>query len=395
MRGKYPILLTYLIDHLGLAIVFPVFTPLVLSGHFKFFSSSIEGGKGGYILTSLIAMFPIAQFFGAPLIGSLSDKIGRKSAFVMTILGTAIGYSIIGLGTAYAELFIVFLGRFWTGFFAGNLTLCLSALSDVSQNEKTKAENFSLLATAGGLSFIFAMFVGQFWEKANPSFPFWITSGLSLINLVLMLVFFQETHSNSGRDKPHLFHGLYNMLSVLRLNNLRKIYLIYFFFTLSWIPTLQFLPFNLSTTFVVSSDLLKNAFIVLGLLWSLTNFFLNPYLHHTLPAHKILLYALPLLSLGLLLTHFSFSLFFFFAMFTLAIIGGALSWTNTLLTLSNTASPDTQGRILGMNQSVGAVATVMGLFIGSLISWLNPHAVFLFTACASLAAWGVLRLLKK
>jgi len=394
VRGKYPILLTYLIDHLGLAIVFPIFTPLVLGGHFKLFSSAISHQEKGYIFALLIVAFPIAQFFGAPLIGSLSDKIGRKKAFIATILGTAIGYSIIGLGTLWNELSVLFLGRFWTGFFSGNLTLCLASLSDLSQDERVKAQNFSLLATAGGLSFIIASLIAQILFDAHPSYPFWLTSALSFINLILMLIFFKETRSKLEGDKPHIFQGFHNILSVFKLKKLRNIFLIYFFFTLCWIPTLQFLPMDISNTFVVSSTFVKNIFIALGLLWSFTNFFLNPYLHRNYPNHKILLCSLPLLSLALFSIHLFPFLSLFFIAFTFAIIGGALSWTNILLALSNTASPEIQGRILGMNQSVGAIAIVTGLSISGLLAIYNLHAVFLFTASAPLIGWVLLKRLK-
>lgn len=392
MKGKYPVLLTYLIDHLGLAIVFPIFTPLVLQGHFKLFLDPISHQEKGYILALLIAAFPIAQFFGAPLIGSLSDKIGRKKSFIATILGTAIGYAIIAMGTLWNEFSILFLGRFWTGFFSGNLTLCLAALSDLSQDANTKTHNFSLLATTGGLSFIIASLIAQILFDAHPSFPFWLTSLLSLVNLVLMLIFFKETRLKLAKDKPEVFQGFHNIFSVFKLKKLRDVYLIYFFFALCWVPTLQFLPLDLSNTFVISSLFVKNMFIALGLIWTLTNFFLNPYLHRNYPSHKIVLSSLPLLSLALFSIHLFPFLSLFFIAFIFAVIGGALSWTNIVLILSNTASTEMQGRILGMNQSIGAIAIMTGLSIGSLLAIYNLHAVFLFTACTPLIAWGLLRL---
>jgi DHA1 family tetracycline resistance protein-like MFS transporter len=386
MRGKYPILLTYLIDHLGLAIVFPIFTPLVLNGHFAH-SHFIPKS---YVLALVIIAFPIAQFFGAPLIGSLSDRIGRKKALIATVLGTAAGYSIISFGAEWDSLSVLVLGRAWTGFFAGNLTLCLSALYDMSHDDKTKTDNFSLLATAGGLSFIIAVLIAESLFSAAPSFPFWFTSGLSLVNFVLIVFFFKETLPIQ-KDKPHLLHGFQHMLFVFKIKELRKIYLVYFFFVLSWIPTLQFLPINISKTFGTPSDFQKTAFIGLGIIWSLVNLIFNPFLHRKFTTHKILSCALPLLSLVLLTTHFLGELTSFLVVFGLAVVAGALTWTNTLILLSNAAPQDIHGKILGMNQSVGATATLIGLAIAGFLSLHDPHYVFLYTACTPLIGWAVLK----
>lgn len=77
-----PVFLTYFIDNFGLAIIYPIFTPLFLKPHYELFSTEVPTIYKTILLGLLIATFPIAQFFGAPIIGGMSDRVGRKRYFL-------------------------------------------------------------------------------------------------------------------------------------------------------------------------------------------------------------------------------------------------------------------------------------------------------------------------
>lgn len=391
MRSRYPVLLTYFIDNFGLAIIYPIFTPLVITAHFKFFTTPIPLEQRTIYLSFLIAAFPFAQLFGAPIIGSVSDRIGRKTAFIATITGTTVGYLISACGVLYSDIFILFIGRLWAGFFAGNLTICLASLSDQSKDVTEKTKNFSLLATTGGLSFILAIFISGSLSRLSTSAPFVLTAFLSIINLVLMLLLFQESHPSPFKEKVRLFHGIHHVMWIIKNKSLRNVYFVYFFFMIAWVTSMLFLPGVLLRTFAVSPNILTICFASIGLLWSLSNFLVNRLLAKTLSTYRILFFSLLLLSAALFAFILPVNLPWFLFLMGVAVFGAALSWTNTLVAVSMSASSDVQGKTLGINQSIGAVAAVIGPSIGGFLASTDLQHVFLFTASCSLLAAAIFK----
>ncbi len=386
---RFPILLTYFIDSFGLAIVFPVFTPLVLSGRLNFFHSPIPHADKPLVIGFLIAAFPLFQFFGAPFLGALSDRIGRRKVFIASIAGTTIGYIISAISILLDETSLLFLGRAWCGFFAGNLTLCLASLADLSKKETARRANFSLLATISGLSFLFAIPAGGALVQASPSAPFWLTGFLSLINLFIMIKLFKETYilPLMTMTTPIItlqapIQGVFNLFSALKSNILRFVYLAYFFFMFAWVTSMQFAPMILMQEFDFSINALTIFFLAFGIIWSASNFFINRLLLHRYTPHKAAFYSLLLSAIALLTLFFAGTAPVFTTLYIFYILFAALCWTNILVTLSLHASKERQGKILGINQSIGALAAIIGPSLGGYIAMENPHIILLFTSAS-------------
>ena len=100
----------------------------------------------------------------------------------------AIGYTLTAGSIMSHSLTFLFISRFLTGLFAGNLTLCLATVADLSRDELSRTKNFGQIAAIGGLSFIIAIAFGGILSDAtisrhfSPSLPFWITATPSLIS---------------------------------------------------------------------------------------------------------------------------------------------------------------------------------------------------------------------
>ncbi|MBI3236503.1 MAG: MFS transporter [Chlamydiales bacterium] len=189
-----PVFLTYFLDNFGLAIIYPIFTPLFFQKESFFFDATTTYMQKTILLGLLIGAFPLAQFFGAPLIGQFSDRFGRKRAFYITILGTAFGYTLTAFSILEHFLSLLFISRILTGLCAGNLTICLAAIADRSVDQKIRTKNFGSIAAIGGLSFILAILLGGILSNPehhplfHASFTFWITAFLSYINFFFMIL---------------------------------------------------------------------------------------------------------------------------------------------------------------------------------------------------------------
>lgn len=402
-RSFFPVLLTYFIDNFGLAIVYPIFTPLFLQPEQNILGTQFTFFHRTFLLGLLIASFPLAQFFGAPLIGSISDRIGRRKVFIGTILGGIIGYTLTGIGIHIRELHFLWIGRAITGFFAGNQSLCLAAIADISTTDKFRARNFGWIGTINGVSFILAILTGGSLINPNltsffrPDLPFFITATLATINLGLVIGFFKESHITSKQiDKLQILQGVKNIITAIKIQGVRPIYGSYFLFMICWITSMQFLSAYLYHNFYITTNIITFTFMTIGLMWSFANFVINPILSKFLPTAKTFFIVLVCLSILLIFTLYpSRHLSFFLILFFLAAFCAAIGWTNGLVTISLSVSNLVQGSILGINQSIVAIASILGPILGGLIAGIDIRKLYLFTGSCSLLAAILLLLFNK
>ena len=395
-----PILLTYFIDSFGLAIVYPIFTPLFLNPNIHIFGEGATPFSRTILLGFLIASFPLAQFFGAPFFGMLSDRIGRKKIFLVTISGGIVGYLLTGMGIHLKEIAFLWGGRTIAGFFAGNLTLCLASIADISKTEEEKERNFGWIAAMGGLGFILAISAGALLSNPNiayffnPEVPFYLTSFFLCINLALILYFFKEVSHGMPHDTRAFVHSLKNIVHSLQVERIRAILIVYFLFMLAWFPTMQFLSVYLIDVFKITQNITTLTFTCIGIVWTLANFLVHPFLFRRFPPHKIFTYTMTALGVFLLLTLIPHQLLYLFLIhFFMIALCAALSWTNGLATLSLMGTKALQGSLLGVNQAMSASAMILGPIIGGLLAAVNIHYLYLFTGLCSLL--GALILWKK
>ncbi len=391
-RSLFPVLLTYFLDNFGLAIVFPIFTPFILKSTHLILSYS----ERTILLGILIGAFPLAQFFGAPLIGQFSDRFGRKRAFYITILGTAIGYTFTAVSIMENSFTALFISRFCTGLFAGNLTLCLAAIADMSLDDASRTKNFGQIGAIGGLSFIVAIALGGIFSDPsigrhfNPSFPFWITALLAYANFICMILLFHETHVPNRHPGVNPFKGIYNLVLGLKSKELKIIYAVNFLFMLTWVASMQFLPTFLLFDFQFHILGVTLCLMTIGAIWSLTNMFINRMLAKWFFPGRTLLCCLLLISLSLLFLFFSKTPMMFLYLFFFATSCASLCWTNGIATVSLKAPASIQGSILGINQSMNAIAAMLSPLIGGVLMALNKHVLYLFGGVVTLLAFGLL-----
>jgi MFS transporter, DHA1 family, tetracycline resistance protein len=395
-RSLFPVLLTYFLDNFGLAIIYPIFTPLILKSTDSALSYATPYFEKTILLGLLIGAFPLAQFFGAPLIGQFSDRFGRKRAFYGTILGTALGYTFTSVSIMEQSLIGLFICRFCTGFFAGNLTLCLAAIADMSHDDTSRTRNFGQIGAIGGLSFIIAIAFGGILSDPNlshhfnPSFPFWITALLSYVNLICMILLFHETHLPSRHPGLNPFRGIHNLIIGLQSKELRIIYVVNFLFMLTWVASMQFLPAFLLLNFKFQIGSVTLCLMAVGAIWSLTNWIINRQLAKWFFPGRTLLCCLFLMSCLLLFVLFSNRPAPFLSLFFPAVCCASLCWTNGLATISLKAPASIQGSILGINQSMSSIAAMISPIIGGVLIAVNKHAIYLFGGVISLFAFTLL-----
>ncbi len=139
VRKILPILVIIFVDLLGLSIIIPLL-PLYAARY----------GADALMVGILSASYPLMQFVGAPILGRLSDRFGRRPVLIASQVGTLSGFILL----AYANsLFLLFISRIIDGLSGANIATAQAVVSDVT-NEKTRTQGLGLIGAAFGLGFI-------------------------------------------------------------------------------------------------------------------------------------------------------------------------------------------------------------------------------------------------
>src|SRR5438132_6272762 len=198
------IFITVFIDLVGFGIVIPVL-PYYAEGT-KFGATPSQVGL-------LFASYSIMQLVFAPVLGRLSDKYGRRPLLLTSLLGTALGFLILGFATT---LWMLFLGRIIDGITGGNISTAQAYIAD-STTKEDRAKGMGLVGAAFGLGFVFGPAIGGVLSHWGIGVPFFFAAGLAFANAILLYFTLPETvtpdhparvSAASGRGLKHLIDSL-------------------------------------------------------------------------------------------------------------------------------------------------------------------------------------------
>lgn len=200
-----PIFVIVLIDLLGLTIIIPLL---------PYYAAKF--GANAFVIGLLGATYPIMQFVGAPLLGRLSDRYGRKPVLVVSQIGTMIGFIMLGFANS---LLILFLSRIIDGISGANIATAQAAISD-STTEKTRTQGLGLIGAAFGLGFIIGpviAFASLALSGNDYRVPAMVAAAFSLGSILLTAFWFKETlpPEERGVDSERSAFSLRAMVSAI------------------------------------------------------------------------------------------------------------------------------------------------------------------------------------
>ncbi len=210
------IIFTVLIDVIGLGIIIPVMPAYVESF-----------GASALTVTALLSVFALFSFLSSPLLGALSDKIGRRPILLVSILSSSIGWFVFA--SAHSLIFL-FIGRIIDGLAAGNFSTAQSCISDLAKDQKERTASLGTVGAVFGIGFLVGPLLGGILSKVSHSFPFWFVGVLALVNFILALIFLPETNKNLAPEKKIHWNPLKPLFSAINELKLRKLYIIWFIF---------------------------------------------------------------------------------------------------------------------------------------------------------------------
>lgn len=164
---------TIAIDSIGLGIIIPVLPDVIR----RFVSEPTQVSRTyGYF----VAVYAILQFLSSPLLGSLSDRFGRRPVLLVSLFGAAIDYFFMAFAPS---LPLLFLGRVASGVSGASYTVASAYIADIS-NDDNRSKNFGVIGAGFGLGFILGPAIGGPLATLGAQYPFLAAGAINLINLV-------------------------------------------------------------------------------------------------------------------------------------------------------------------------------------------------------------------
>ncbi|HEV2704454.1 MAG TPA: MFS transporter [Pyrinomonadaceae bacterium] len=351
------ILVTVFIDLVGFGIVIPVL-PLYVP----------EFGATPRALGVLLASYSVMQLVFTPILGNLSDRYGRRPVLLLSLIGTGIGFIIMG---SARTLTLLFVGRILDGITGGNISTAQAYIADVTTTEN-RARGMGLFGAAFGLGFIFGPAIGGILSSFGMHVPFLFAGALAFANALLLYFVLPETvrpgHPARAQAKQAR-RGLAHFWQQLGNHRLAVVLAIYFLFVVAF--SVMTTTFALYTLFSFGYDAQHNGYLFayIGIIAVIVQGTLIGSLVKRWGEVRLVLVGAAILATSLLILpfvgpHAHGGLAELLLLLAANSIGNSLATPALNSLASKSVSAAEQGSAMGVTQSAASLARIIGPIIG-------------------------------
>jgi DHA1 family tetracycline resistance protein-like MFS transporter len=164
---------TILLDALGIGLLIPIFPDLIR--HFSADPAFVSQYFGYFI-----SVYALMQFMTSPVLGSLSDRYGRRPVLLLSLLGAGLDYVIMAFSPS---LWFLFVGRIISGLTGANMTVATAYMADIS-DDGNRSANFGMIGAAFGVGFVVGPALGGVLGASDWRIPFLVAASLNLLNFI-------------------------------------------------------------------------------------------------------------------------------------------------------------------------------------------------------------------
>ena len=368
-----------ILNAIGMTIVLPLF-PFLLGKY-------VPAENIALVMSALFSVFAVCQFFAAPVFGALSDRYGRKSILLISLLGSAIGYVLLGVGGA---LWVLFLGRIIDGLTAGNQSALFAYITDSTEPQE-RGKWFGYLGGAIGLGFMIGPALGGALGAKSITLPFFITAAITLLSMLCIALLLPESLAVEHRSKQltlQSFNTFSHFSEIFSLNEARRLLIMGGFFYVG----LNIWQFNavlfLKDVYAWGPSLIGGIFVLVGICDIISRVIVLPQMLKRFSERTVGVIGLSGLAIGLMLIFISAFIPtapYFMAAVLFIVLGEGLFDPSYNARLSMSVDETKQGVLQGVGQSLQAVYHVLVPLGAAAIYTYSHGAVFgiatLFMLC--------------
>lgn len=380
---------------LGIGIVLPVFAPLLVSNATGLFDAGSTQEHRLFIYGLLTASYSLAQFFGAPVLGTYSDRYGRRIMLALSLSAAAIGYIIFALGVRQCDLGLLFLGRILAGFMGGNISIAYSAIADITTPDE-RPRYFAVIGAAFGLGFILGPFAGA--VLSDPSFglrdasldlPFFAAAIFSGLATTFLLIRLPETLKEPAYRKVNIFTGFEYIREAFSHAHLAPIFSVVFLTTMGFSFFTQFVAAFLTVRFGFGQKDIGIVFFVIGIWSVITQAGLVRIISGKVSPVQIPKITLFTLATGIFLYTLPTQTWLLYMIIPMIAISQGLSYPNLNTIVSRSAGSADQGKLLGINQSFQAIGQAVPPLVSGYIAGISVNLPLQISAAIILLGWVI------
>lgn len=369
--------MTLFIDATGFGMIIPLL---------PFYAETFQAGAAA--LGILIASFPLMQFIFSPILGRLSDNVGRKPVLVISVLTSAVSFVLFAVANSF---FVLLLSRIAAGL-ATETAVAQAYIADIT-SAKERVSGIGKVGAAHAAGFIMGPAIGGTLSVYGFSAPGYAAAFLTVINLLFVLFFLPE--SLHQRDSiPQVIAGsdggfLRRLLDAFWKPLIGTVLVVFFIVFLAWSAIPVIMPLLGALFFGFGSVEMSYIFIYMGTIQIMWQGLIIGRLTEKIGEEQLIAFGPLLLMLGLFLMPLIPNIMMF--IFSLTIISLASGMMRTVVPsfISKVSSANEQGSILGVTNGVASIARVPGpLIAGFLFDFAGSAAPFFASAAILLVAFG-------
>ncbi len=349
------VVITIFVDLTGFGMIIPLL---------PFYVTTFNAGPAalGILLTS----FSIMQFIFSPILGNISDKVGRRPVLLLSILTSVVSFVMFALANSYL---ILLLSRIVAGL-ATEAAVAQAYIADIT-DEKERAEKMGKVGAAVGAGFIFGPAIGGFLSTYGFSATGFGATALALLNLLFVFFFLPESISKTPSDKS--VDGIYKSNYLRRIVGAIKrplvgpVFVITFIITLSFSAIQVIVPLLTISFFNFGSLELAYVFIYIGMIQIVLQGFVIGRLIKLVGEEKLLAYGPMMMFLGIITMPLIPNIGVFLSSLAMMAFGNGIMQTVVPSFISKRTPANEQGSLLGIAQSVASISRVPGPIIGGFV----------------------------
>lgn len=389
------ILLIVLISFIGSSIAYPILPPLFLQSTDQLIISPEWSETSRRILLGFtLAIFPLGQFIGSPILGRNSDVYGRKKILIISLTGSLVGYVLTVLSFWANSFWLLLFSRFLTGFMEGTFAVTRAYASELTSINKFVS--FGRINSMAGIGYIIGPIIGGL--LSNPhlaswfswSFPFTVAALASISTLGLVWLKLPE-HKTPGIIQKESILGQLNIIRQFKRLFQHHPYLIPLLiistlFTFAVDMFYEFGPvflagkWHMSPSMIALYNAALSAALALGASW------LPRHLSKHLPVHKIITLAMLVTALifaAMIVFQYPIFMFLLFAL-----IGFSITSVTTTMTIhiSNMSHSTIQGEVMGVQLSLRTLGDAIICIFGGLLIVLSIISPLILCCLTALTA---------
>lgn len=316
-------------------------------------------GGGAMIAGALSSLYASAQLFAGPVLGGLSDRFGRRPVLLICLLGTSLGYLMLGLADS---LPLIFLAVFIDGLTGANLTTAYAYIADVTTSEN-RARSIGMVGAAFGLGLMAGPALGGLLSRYGLYVPAFTASAIALGNVIFGFIVLPESLPLEKREiKPvsQMFNWGKQFTNLFRQANIQKFLVALFLLNLAFAGLQSNFPLYSNYRFHWTPSQNGIFYLYVGICAVFIQGFLFGKLQPRFGERRLALFGLTLMAIGLAGMALVRESWMLYPAVTIIALGTGMSIPSLTALVSLRVSESGQGRLMGGTQTLLSLTNIIG-----------------------------------